>query len=161
MGKPNPLKIVGAVCLCFLTLSLRAQTVQEPSGASIFANASLTNAYQFSSTVDLQNNDSVSIILTPGTVFPGHMGKVKGQWSQDGTTWVDDQVTSPGTTNSTEYPYTFLARTILVPLTSPTTSYCERFQRNARYFRLGICSTNAPSVSSTLSATAQKMNNQN
>lgn len=139
-----------------------AQQVQSGGAINLFGPATLTSTYTNSPTAlfDLQSYDSCAIIITVPTAQAAAVGKVKPQWSIDGTNWWDEPVLTMGTTSSGETPFTISSRVYQIDMSSTNNSYVDRTRRLSRYFRMAIASTNA-TTSATLQIIVKPSNNNN
>lgn len=144
--------------LGFIAIALRAQSVDAPSGITIFSTQTLTNVYTATTVLDVQSYDSVGVIASTGTTQALAIANFKPQWSHDQTTWSDVPVLAAQTIVGTETPYTITSKQITYSLTNGAPNYVEVFPRSARYFRFMIKSTNV-FTTGTLNITANKMNN--
>lgn len=157
------LALLFGVALAAATLA-HGQTVNQGAPLVLFTNQTLTNVWTAGASVDLQSYDSFSlatVITNKGGVWPtADVAKLKFQWSDDNVVWRDESVLVAGTATSSDQPYTVLARSVQIPLASPTVNYVERFRRAARYFRPSVQSTNV-FTSGTISVQIKQMNNQN
>jgi hypothetical protein len=152
------MKIRWLIPLGFIAVALFAQSVDTPSGITIFSTSTLTNIFAASSTVDLNSYDSVSIVATVPTAQANAVGKIKAQWSNDSTSWVDNGVIFTNVLSATDMQYDLYGKLVTLQMTNAALGYVDMFPRQARYFRLQVKSTNF-FTTATINITAQKMNN--
>lgn len=135
---------------------------------AIFTNQNLTNAYVFSSVVNLQSYDSLAIMAVTSTrsasnIWDTGQAIMKYQWAMttnSGGTWADEPVLTAGTATSTEQPYTYLAKTVQISL-GTNLYFPDRVRRLAKFFRVGVKSTNSFTTNALLRVDVLQQNNGN
>jgi hypothetical protein len=145
--------------LMIATVWAAAQQVQSGGLIRLLGPTTLTSSYVATTNIDLQSYDSCTLIITVPTSQAAANGKVKPQWSSDGTTFYDEPVLSAGTTSGGETPFTISSRVYAIDMSNPTNTFVDRTRRLSRYFRCSISSTNV--TTGTLQIDVKPENNQN
>ena len=146
--------------LALMTQTTWGQSVKSGSPQTLLSASTLTNVYQSTVGVDLQSYDSISVRASVPTQQAAGLAKIKPQWSQDGTNWGDALIATNAPPASGEIQQGLSSKVVILSLATNINTYTERFQREARYFRLQHSSTNV-FTTGTMTLQIQLMNNQN
>jgi len=152
------MKYLWFIPLGFIAIVLSAQSIDAPSGITIFNTSTLTNITASSTAVDVQGWDSVSVIATVPSSHADDVAKINPQWSNDNTSWVDQPTFITNSISGRNMQFDMFSRQITLQMTNAALGYVELFPRQARYFRVQVKSTNIFTVG-TINITVQKMNN--
>lgn len=115
-------------------------SVRSGAPTSLRSAAVMTSSYVVTSSIDLGSYTSVTAYLTKGTAA-AETASLKPQWSEDNTTFYDEQVEVAGTASGTEQPFTAYSRRTDVSVAASTPDWSSRFNRQGRYFRMAIKSS--------------------
>lgn len=148
-----------AAMLSVILLTAAGTLSQNGNRTTIRSTAVVTNIYQSTTAIDLQNYDSVVTVITVPTANAGDFALIKSQWSDDQSTWVDEPVLNSGNASGTETVFTPTSRVVQLAMTNTASAFIDRSRRLARYFRYQVKSTNV--TTATMQITATPMSNQN
>lgn len=153
------IRYIAAVILMIIAVAAIGQQVQDGGVINTFGPSTLTSTYVATTNIDLKSYDSCTIIITVPTTQASAVGKVKPQWSSDGTNYYDEVNLTVGTTAAGETPFTSSSRVYVIDMSS-TNAFVDRTRRLARYFKCAVASTNA-TTTATIQIVVKPENNNN